>query len=191
MKFKKFIFVALILTVLVLTVSGFGFAFSGNGGRGMMNHFNAYGYYDGTQQNYNPLDLDDQQRETLRVEREEYMDKRIELQVELREINFELRELLILGGTDEEIANLKIEINILQTDLLNVRTDYWQDIQEFLTVDQIEKVKGLFEEQESNDSYTREPAMGGFRRHGMAGRGFNPSARNQSFSNNSLCPFAF
>ncbi len=191
MNFNKVIFIALVLTVLVFAYSGFGLAFPGNGGGWMMNHFNGYGYSDNLQQDYDPLDLEDQQREALGEEREVYMDKRIELQTELREINFELREILLLDGTDEEIANLKNKINILQTDLLNLETNYWQGIGEILTVEQIEELKGLFEDRDSNDSYTWGPVMGGFRRHRMDGRGFNPGARAQSFTNNSLCPFGF
>ncbi len=116
----------------------------------------------------------------------------VEMQTELRNFNLELRELLVSDKPDEDIANIKNKINMVQNNLLDLKTDYWLGLGEVLTEEQIEQAKELFVNQEDGVTYPRGGMrMYGFREQRMHGRGFYGGGRSQMFPNSRMCPFGF
>lgn len=192
MKYNKLIIGGMVLALLVVAFSSSGFAFAGFG-HGRMMYNNVHPGFNENQQAANPLNLTEEQRDILREERDIFVDERLEMQTELRNLNLELRELLVSDGTDEDIANIKNKINILQNNLLDLKTDYWLGLGEVLTEEQIEQAKELFVNQEDGATYPRGPGMGmyGFRGQRMLGSGFNGGGRSQMFPNSRICPFEF
>lgn len=194
MKYSKFILSVLAFSLIVLTFSSAVFAFPGYDRRGMMNYHMGYGYYNKVYEEYNPLDLTEEQQEILSEKREGLIDNYIELGKELRELNIELRALIISNSDDEDIATLKDKINSLQNDLVDIKSDYWKRLQEVLSDEQLEKLDDIFKDIENESFYPVGPGMRtpGFWGGRMpAGRGFYPGGRYRLAPNSFVCPFGF
>ena len=194
MKNNKLILAVLIFGLMTLTFSSTGFAFPGNGWRGMMNFHMGSGYSNNVQEDYNPLDLNEEQQELLKERREEFIDKYMELDKEMHELNLELIDLIMSNSKDEDIDTMKGKITTLQNNLLDIRTEYWKGLQVVLTNEQLEELNNIFKNRESKSTYYEGSGMGihGFWGGRMkAGRNFYPGMRYQFSPNSFGCPFGF
>ena len=132
------------LLVFGLVLTGFSMTTSAFGG-----HHHGGGFNQNRRDedyNRNPLDLTEEQLDVMDDVRDDFFDEREELGEEMMEANFELRELIINDGSSEKIAELKEEVNRLQTKMNNLRFSFWQEMKEVLSEEQIEEMQDFEEE---------------------------------------------
>jgi len=143
---KKIISMILVLGLLVtgfsLSIDAFGGPKGGNNGVQTTKGYNQ----NDVQRNFynNPLDLDDSQMEKMNEARNDFFEKREDLQSELQGLNSELKELVMENADDEEIATIRTKINNLQSELENSRVNYWNQVKNILTEEQIAEMNNNF-----------------------------------------------
>lgn len=135
--------------VLGLLVAGFSMTTSAFGGSHHERGFNQNRQVSakvGTNYNANPLELTEEQLDELGDIRDDFFDKREDKREELQETNFDLRELLLNDGSDEKVASHRTKLNNLQSDINNLRINYWKDVKNVLNEEQIAEMNKLQEE---------------------------------------------
>jgi Spy/CpxP family protein refolding chaperone len=177
---KKIISVVMVFSLMVVGMSLTSKAFGGHngmmGGPGYNNQSNGYQrpYHNGQQYggySSNPLDLSEEQQDKITDIREKFFEKSIELNEQLQEVNWNLREMIYKNGTSEEITNLRNKMNNLQIELDNLRINYWEDLKEKLTKEQLEKLSE-FQSEENEQGYGPYQNRG-FGQQRMMGPGFS------------------
>jgi Spy/CpxP family protein refolding chaperone len=132
---KKIITGLLALALIVVIAAGVSMAYGGSGGIGMKRL-----YIENRQYINNPLELSEEEIDKFGEFKEEFFEKRNELTNELRDKNRELSNLILANASDEEISNLRNEINVLQNNLMNIRTDQLNGIKGMLSDEQLEEL---------------------------------------------------
>ena len=142
---KKIISTVLVLGLLVagfsLSIDAFGGPQGGPGNKGYNQNRSQV-----TSDYNNPLDLSEEQIDQMEGIRDDFYSNREELQEKLQETNYELKEVLRENGSDGEVASLRTKINNLQSDITNLRINYWEKVQNVLTDEQVAEMKELEEE---------------------------------------------
>lgn len=141
---KKIVVIILVLSLAVLGFSSFSLA-------------------DG-KFNRNPLDLSEEQQATFKELHEEFNQNIREVSAQLREENLQLRELTLTGGTEEEISQVRQKINLLQNQLLTVRTNFWGSLKEILTPEQLQAIEDLEKDFKAGPTRDKWKQKGGFER---------------------------
>lgn len=139
------IFAGILILTIVFGSIGIANAFGGPGGN--------MGY---NQQEVNPLNLTEEQENKFEDIQENFWENREEKVEELLETNDDLRELYFENGEKEEIEKLKEKINIIQTELNQLRFNFWDEVRSILTDEQLEELE---------DSYSGI----GYNKHGFSG----------------------
>jgi Spy/CpxP family protein refolding chaperone len=144
MKKSSIITLVAVIVILILGISTFVEA---HGGRpGMMGYGrNGAGFRQSGYQRYqaNPLDLSEDQSQVLNEIREKFFQERNQVESELHDLYTELRETVYSDTTEEQLATIKNEVIVLQERLLNLQIEYWQNVKNLLTPDQLDKIKQL------------------------------------------------
>jgi len=137
---KKIITGLMVLSLIVVGGAGVSLAYGGPEGKGMSRMNDQRPYYENRQYQNNPFDLSEEELNEFTEIKEEFFEEREELVNNLRENNRQLRELILSGADDEEIANLRNKINVLQNDVMNMRTEQFTGLKEILSDEQIEEL---------------------------------------------------
>ena len=136
----KKLFVGVLVMTLIFGGIGVVSAFGGPGGNMSYGQQNVQKpYYN--QQNVNPLNLSEEQEEKLEDVQENFWEVREDKREELLEANQELKELYFNNGEKSEIEKLQEKVSSLQTELNQSRYNYWNEVKDILTDEQIEELE--------------------------------------------------
>ena len=137
----KKLFASVLVLTLIFGSIGVANAFGGPSGNMGYNQQNIQKpYYN--QQDID-LDLSDDQEEKLEEVQENFWEEREEKSEELIESNEELRELYFNNADKEEIEKLQDKIKTLQTELNQIRFNYWNEVKNILTDEQINELEEI------------------------------------------------
>lgn len=164
--------------VLGLIVSGISAQTMAFGGHGMMGGGFRGNYYNNQAQpgyNYQPMDLTEEQEEELAKLRDEYFAKTDELRIELRDINWEMRDLYGEEDSSEEFDLLEEKMNGIYDQLEEIQADHQEKVTAILTEEQLEEL-----EENSYGQNFRGPGMMGY---GLGMMGYGPGQMHNFMGN--------
>lgn len=135
---KKLIVTTMILSLIVLGTGTFLVEAQmgpGGAGQGYRMHNTPNLYYQ--QNNFNVLNLEEEQLDQIEDLRDDFFDQREEVIDKLSEKRLSLREAILKGLTEQEIANLETEVGKLQNHLTELRTEHLKNMRNVLNEEQI------------------------------------------------------
>ncbi len=135
---KKLIVTTMILSLIVLGTGNFLVEAQmgpGGAGQGYRMHNTPNPYYQ--QDNFNVLNLEEEQLDQIEDLRDDFFDQREEVIEELREKRLSLREAILEGLTEQEISDMETEVAELQNKLTEMRTEHLKNMRNVLNEEQI------------------------------------------------------
>ncbi|MGM0437678.1 MAG: Spy/CpxP family protein refolding chaperone [Bacillota bacterium] len=166
------LFIGVLVMTLIFGGIGIASAFGGPGGNMGYRQQNVQKpYYN--QQNANPFDLSEEQEEKIEDVQENFWEIREDKRAELLEANQELRELYFNNGDKSEIEKSQEKVNSLQTELNQSRFNYWNEVKNILTDEQLEELEEGNFGMRLNNNFNNSGAYGpGMRRSRPGARGY-------------------
>ncbi len=134
---KKLLTGFLVMTFVVTAFVGMTYAQGPQGKYGGGYNDDARYYGVGIRQ----IELAESQINKMSEYRAEFYNESEELRDQLRELNWELRDLYMKNATNEEIGRVKDEIEVLTEELYQMRTANQEKIQSILTDEQLQMIE--------------------------------------------------
>jgi Spy/CpxP family protein refolding chaperone len=134
---KKLLTGFLVLTFVLTAFVGMTYAQGPQGKYGRVNSDDARSYGIG----YRQIELAESQIDKMSEYRAEFYNESEELRDQLRELNWELRDLYMKDASNEEIGKIKDEIEVIAEELSQMRAANQDKIQSILTDEQLEMIE--------------------------------------------------
>ncbi|MFW6280647.1 MAG: Spy/CpxP family protein refolding chaperone [Halanaerobium sp.] len=161
---KKLLTVFLVLTFVLTAFVGMTYAKGSQGKYGRVNSDEARSY--GTA--YRQIELTESQIDKISEYRAEFYDESEELRDQLRELNWELRDLYLKNASNEEMGRIKDEIEVVAEDLSQMRAANQDKIKSILTDEQLEIIE---ENRTSSQNRFDDHRFGRFNKDSQSGPG--------------------